>query len=291
MIVAASIATPQVDWLALSPALALLAAAAVCLLGAVLVPSAARRVFSVVDRRRRLHHRRRPRRGRLRPLPEQTAADRRVDDAATGWPRSPRSSSPASASLAVLVSWGDRRRDHVGEYYALLAAAGGGMAFFVSRREPDDAVPRARVVLDRALHPRRARHAPEGVARGGAEVPRSSAASARRSCCSARRSPTAPRASSASTRSATATGRRRLALRRRDGDDHRRARVQGVGRPVPHVDAGRLRGRADARDRVHVGRDEGRGARRHAARARDGVPRAGRDLVDRDRRARRRPRS
>jgi NADH-quinone oxidoreductase subunit N len=27
---------------------------------------------------------------------------------------------------------GDRRRDHVGEYYALLAAAGGGMAFFVS---------------------------------------------------------------------------------------------------------------------------------------------------------------
>ena len=26
---------------------------------------------------------------------------------------------------AVLVSWGDRRRDHVGEYYALLAAAGG----------------------------------------------------------------------------------------------------------------------------------------------------------------------
>ena len=32
---------------------------------------------------------------------------------------------------AVLVSWGDRRRDHVGEYYALLAAAGGGMAFFV----------------------------------------------------------------------------------------------------------------------------------------------------------------
>mgnify|MGYP000594275661 CR=1 FL=1 len=33
---------------------------------------------------------------------------------------------------AVLVSYGDRRRDHVGEYYALLAAAGGGMIFFVS---------------------------------------------------------------------------------------------------------------------------------------------------------------
>ena len=39
VIVAASIATPNVDWLALSPALALLAAAAICLLGAVLVPS------------------------------------------------------------------------------------------------------------------------------------------------------------------------------------------------------------------------------------------------------------
>ena len=39
------------------------------------------------------------------------------------------------------------------------------------RREPDDAVPRARVVLDLALHPRRARHAPEGVARGRAQVP------------------------------------------------------------------------------------------------------------------------
>ena len=47
MIVAASIATPKVDWLALSPALALLAAAAICLLGAVLMPATARRAFSV----------------------------------------------------------------------------------------------------------------------------------------------------------------------------------------------------------------------------------------------------
>ena len=38
----------------------------------------------------------------------------------------------ASASSPSLVAWGDRRRDHVGEYYALLAAAGGGMVFFVS---------------------------------------------------------------------------------------------------------------------------------------------------------------
>ena len=38
-VILAAITTPHVDWLALSPALALLAAAAICLLGAVLVPS------------------------------------------------------------------------------------------------------------------------------------------------------------------------------------------------------------------------------------------------------------
>ena len=32
----------------------------------------------------------------------------------------------------MLVSWGEHRRDHGGEYYALLAAAGAGMAFFVT---------------------------------------------------------------------------------------------------------------------------------------------------------------
>ena len=39
--------------------------------------------------------------------------------------------------------------------------------------------------------------------------------------------------------------------------------LQGVGGAVPHVDAGRLRGCADAGDGVHGGRDEGRRARRH----------------------------
>ena len=37
----------------------------------------------------------------------------------------------AWGAAAVLVSWGEQRRDHVGEYYALLAAAGAGMIFFV----------------------------------------------------------------------------------------------------------------------------------------------------------------
>ncbi len=131
VIVAASIATPKVDWLALSPALALLAAAAICLLGAVLVPAAARRIFSVTvagagfvvagvlaavlfDRspEQQLLIAESMTRDRLAALTQILVAGFGV--------------------LAVLVSWGDRRRDHVGEYYALLAAAGGGMAFFVS---------------------------------------------------------------------------------------------------------------------------------------------------------------
>jgi NADH:ubiquinone oxidoreductase subunit 2 (subunit N) len=169
VIVAASIATPQVDWLALSPSLALLAAAAICLLGAVLVPSRGRRVFSVVVAGagfitagvlagvvfQRTSH-------QTLLIAESMSRDRlaaftQVLVACFGL-------------AAVLVSWGDRRRDHVGEYYALLAAAGGGMAFFVSAGNLV-ALPRSRVVLDLAVHPRRARHASEGVARGRPEVP------------------------------------------------------------------------------------------------------------------------
>jgi NADH-quinone oxidoreductase subunit N len=131
VIVAASIAAPKVDWLALSPALSLLAAAAICLLGAVLVPAGARRAFSVTV----------------------AGAGFLVAGvlAAIVFDRSPTQQLLISESMtrdrlaaltqilvagfglaAVLVSWGDRRRDHVGEYYALLAAAGGGMVFFVS---------------------------------------------------------------------------------------------------------------------------------------------------------------
>ena len=131
MILAASIPTPKIDWLALSPSLALLAAAAICLLGAVLVPRGGRRIFSVV-----------------------IAGAGFIASgvlAAVVFDRSPHQTLLIAESMsrdrlaaftqvlvacfglaAVLVSWGDRRRDHVGEYYALLAAAGGGMAFFVS---------------------------------------------------------------------------------------------------------------------------------------------------------------
>ena len=63
-------------------------------------------------------------------------------------------------------------------------------------------------------------------------------------------------------------------------DAHRRARLQDLGRAVPHVDAGRLPGRADAGDRVHVGGDEGRGARRDRPPARSSRSRRGRAALD-----------
>ncbi len=131
MSVLAQIETPTVDWLALSPALALLAASGLCLLGAVLVPASGRRIFSafvcstgfVVAAILAV---------RVFDLsPEQTsllsesmtrdrlAALTQVILACVGFG-------------AVLVAWGDERQEHVGEYYALLAAAGGGMLFFVS---------------------------------------------------------------------------------------------------------------------------------------------------------------
>jgi NADH-quinone oxidoreductase subunit N len=122
--------TPSVDWLALSPSLALLAGAGIALLSIVLPPwiqkavaataafagFAAAVAFAVVlfDRS---------------PSPEtllqgsmtrdQLAAMAQVILGVTG-------------AAVVLASWGERRRLNHAEYYALLATAGAGMAFFVS---------------------------------------------------------------------------------------------------------------------------------------------------------------
>jgi NADH-quinone oxidoreductase subunit N len=125
------IETPHVDWLALSPTLALLGASAIALLGAVTVPRAALRAFSVAV----------------------TGAGFVVSGVFAGivFDRSPDPTVLLSESMTrdqlgalaaivlagiglvvVLVSWGDGRRDHVGEYYALLAASGAGMVFIVS---------------------------------------------------------------------------------------------------------------------------------------------------------------
>ncbi len=123
--------TPHVDWLALSPTLALLVAAGVALLAAVVGPSWARRgvaagtafvgfavaavlaivVFSESANPEVLLE------GSL--VRDQLAALAQVILAATG-------------AVAVLVAWGERRSAGTGgEYYALLATAGAGMVFFV----------------------------------------------------------------------------------------------------------------------------------------------------------------
>jgi NADH-quinone oxidoreductase subunit N len=123
--------TPSVDWFALSPTLALLGASGVCLLVAVLLPPwmsravAATVAFAgfvtatvlaayVFD-------------GSPNPqalLAESMDRDRlaalaQIVLAVTG-------------AAVVFASWGERRKDNSGEYYALLTAATAGMAFFVS---------------------------------------------------------------------------------------------------------------------------------------------------------------
>ena len=125
------IPTPNVDWLALSPTLAMLAASGVALLGSVLVPGWMRRAFAafiafagfvtagvlaavVFDQSAQ---------GRSL-IAESFARDRLGALAAI--------IVAGAGALTVLVSWGENRRDHAGEYYALLAAAGAGMAFFVT---------------------------------------------------------------------------------------------------------------------------------------------------------------
>jgi NADH-quinone oxidoreductase subunit N len=124
--------TPAVDWFSLSPELAMLAAAGVALLGAVIVP-----------------------RHWIRPLAAVACAlgfaGGFVAAALLFWKSGTPSLEVAEAVsrdrlatlaqmivagsglLAVGISYSSRRRvEHVGEYYALLATAGAGMAFLVS---------------------------------------------------------------------------------------------------------------------------------------------------------------
>ncbi|HLB04440.1 MAG TPA: proton-conducting transporter membrane subunit, partial [Gaiellaceae bacterium] len=122
--------TPTVDWLSLSPSLALLGASGLCLLAAVLSPRIARRTVSAVlagagfvtagvlaafvfDRS---------------PDAQQLIAESLTRDRLAALAQI---TLAGAGALAVLVSWDGGRRAHVGEYYALLTAAGAGMLFFV----------------------------------------------------------------------------------------------------------------------------------------------------------------
>jgi NADH-quinone oxidoreductase subunit N len=126
------IETPTVDWFALSPSLALLAAAAVAMLGAVLVPGRLRRPLAAFAcaagyagafvAAALLYERSEER--------EAVISDAIVRD---------RFGALAimivagAGLLTVGVSYAERGfGEHAGEYFALLAAAGGGMAFLVT---------------------------------------------------------------------------------------------------------------------------------------------------------------
>ena len=121
--------TPSVDWLALSPSLALLGASGIALLGAVLVPSWLRKTLAAVavfagfvvaavfagivfDET---------------PRPEVLLSESMVRDRLAALAQLILA---ITGAVVVFASWAERRRDH-GEYYALLAAAGAGMLFFV----------------------------------------------------------------------------------------------------------------------------------------------------------------
>ncbi|MEX0850681.1 MAG: NADH-quinone oxidoreductase subunit N [Gaiellaceae bacterium] len=122
--------TPNVDWLALSPTLALLGASGVALLSAVLAPSWMRRTpaavvafagFVVAAVFAAILFDQSPRSEVLLSesmIRDQFASVAQLILAITG-------------AVVVFASWSEGRRDHHGEYYALLTAAGAGMVFFV----------------------------------------------------------------------------------------------------------------------------------------------------------------
>jgi NADH-quinone oxidoreductase subunit N len=125
--------TPNVDWFALSPSLALLGGSGVALLGAVLVPRAWRKFLAAAAAAA----------GFITAavfaiLVFEDTADATLIIGDTMW-RDRFSTLAAlivcgAGLLTVLVSWSERTSEehHVGEFYALLAAAGAGMVFFVA---------------------------------------------------------------------------------------------------------------------------------------------------------------
>ncbi|HVU77253.1 MAG TPA: NADH-quinone oxidoreductase subunit N [Gaiellaceae bacterium] len=122
---------PHVDWFALAPSLALLGAAGLLLMVAVFVPRSGRRQVAAfvafagfvaagvwaafLDDRS--------------PNPVAVVHDAMLRDR---WSALAQVIIAGCGAVAVLVSYREQMRDeHVAEYYALLTAAGAGMAFFV----------------------------------------------------------------------------------------------------------------------------------------------------------------
>ena len=127
----AAIQTPHVDWFALSPSLSLLAASALCLFVAVLLPDWLRRAFAAVIAFAGFavaagfaiavfNH---------TTSSQSLLADSMARDRLAAFAQLILA---ATGAVVVVVGWGERRRTGVAEYYALHTAAVSGMAFFVS---------------------------------------------------------------------------------------------------------------------------------------------------------------
>jgi len=122
---------PHVDWFALSPSLAMIGAAALLLLVAVFTPKAARRAIAAVVCGA----------GFTTALVFAIVLDERSKNGAAvihdavfrdRWAALGQVLVAGCGVVAVLISYGERmREENIAEYYALLAAAGAGMAFFV----------------------------------------------------------------------------------------------------------------------------------------------------------------
>ena len=241
---------PTIDWTALSPILITLGGAVVVLLVSLFLPLGVRRPFAAAvagicfvaagaaaialfaaddDRPR-------DRRGRDPPRPPG-----RVRPGARHGDRAPR----RARLLPGAGQGGPRRR-------VLRAPPDGDERDGVLRRreQPDDALPRPRVVLDLPLHPHGHRGRAAERAGGEPQVPDRRQLRLRDPALRERVRLRRDRRARLR-RDRGGNGRRRAAVRRRrPGDDHRRPGVQGLRSPVPHVDARRLRGRADAGHRA-----------------------------------------
>ena len=137
------------------------------------------------------------------------------------------------------------------EYVALLLFSVAGMLVMTDGERPHRGVRGARGAVDPALRARRVRPQPAPARSRPASSTSCSARSPRRSSSTASRSSTAPpgppRSSGIADVPRHPRARRRGHAARRDGAPARRARLQDRRGAVPHVDARRLRGRADAR--------------------------------------------
>jgi NADH-quinone oxidoreductase subunit N len=122
---------PTIDWFALSPSLALLAASGLSLLGAVLVPVVARKLFAAFVAAAGFVAAGVFAGWVFADTPEATLkiADTITRDRFGAFAQI---IIAGAGLLAVGIAFGQRTRaDHVGEYFALLAASGSGMLFLV----------------------------------------------------------------------------------------------------------------------------------------------------------------